>query len=261
VPLFTVSNKLGQMVISELPQEFKSKQKIISYVSDERNTQYLYHGWFFINHKDAEEYMAHISQVYGLKKNSLKIFTCNISTLYKIMSKFNHKIEFRLIPDLQEISKLIKQYRYLKNISFDSKQQYSKKSFNGQPIYIFNQEDADSYDYISKNNKKDTYNLAFTNYHTAISAWNKLNYKLLNKQKSNTPSLIVYNLEDFVSNNFNYKSKNKLLLVPSEESYTFTKKYQLRRNLDIVYNTISNRMSSLELWSKRILWSLTSRQP
>jgi len=48
LPIFTVSNNLGQMIISELPEEFKSKQKLISYVSDERNTQYLYHGWFFI---------------------------------------------------------------------------------------------------------------------------------------------------------------------------------------------------------------------
>jgi len=205
--------------------------------------------------------MENIRQIYGLKKNSVKIFTCNISTLYRIMSKFDHKIEFKLIPDLQEISKLIKQYRYSKNISFHSNQQYSKKSFKGQPIYLFNQEDIISYDYNGKNKKMYTYNLAFTNYDTAMSAWNKLNYKLLNKQKSSRPDLIVYNLEDFIANNFNYKSKNKLLLVPSEDSYNFTKKYQLRTNLDIVYKTISNKISTLELWSKRILWSLTSRQP
>ena len=261
LPVFTVSNNLGQMIISELPEGFQSRHKKISSVSDERSTQYLYHGWFFINHRDAKEYMEHIIQIYGLKNNSLKIFTCNISTLYKIMSKFNHKIEFRLIPDLQEISKLIKKYRYSKNIEFHANQQYSKKSFRGQPIYLFNQEDIMGYDYIDKNKKKNTYDLAFTNYDTAVSTWNKINYELVNKQKDRNPSLLVYNLEDFITTNFNSKSKNKLLLVPSEDSYTFTKKYQLRKKLDIAYNALSNKISSIELWSKRILWSLTSRQP
>jgi len=223
VPLFTISNNLGQMVISELPEEFHSRQKNISYLSDERSAQSLYHGWFFINHRDAEEYMEHIAQIYGLKKNTLRIFTCNISTLHKIMSKFNNRIEFRLIPDLQEISKLIKKYRYLTNISFHSRQQYSKKSFKGQPIYMYNQEDLASYDYTDKNNKKDTYDLAFTNYETAISVWSKLDCKLPKKQKSSRPNLIVYNLEDFIANHSNNRSTNKLLLVPSEECYNFTK--------------------------------------
>jgi len=95
LPVFTVSNNLGQMVISELPEGFNSRERAISYVSDKISNHSLYHGWFFINHNDAKEYMEHISQIYGLKKNSLQIFTCNISTLYKIMSKFNYKIEFR----------------------------------------------------------------------------------------------------------------------------------------------------------------------
>jgi len=129
LPVFTVSNNLGQMVISELPEGFNSRERAISYVSDKISNHSLYHGWFFINHNDAKEYMEHISQIYGLKKNSLQIFTCNISTLYKIMSKFNYKIEFRLIPDLQEISKLIKQYRYSKNISFHPNQQYNKRRY------------------------------------------------------------------------------------------------------------------------------------
>jgi len=125
-------------------------------------------------------------------------------------------------------------------------------------MYFFNQEDINSYDYIAKNNK---YNLAFTNYNTAISTWNKLNNDLFNVKRPSRPSLIVSNLEDSISNSFNYNKKYKFLLVPSQESYNFTKQYQLRNKMNLVYSTISNHISSIELWSKRILWSLTSRQP
>jgi len=219
LPVFTVSNNLGQMIISELPENFKSKKTISSYLSDERNTEYLYHGWFFVNYKDAQEYMEHINRIYGLQKNSLKIFTCNISTVYRIMSKFHQKIEVRLIPDLQEISKLIKQYRYFSNIAFHSDQEYNKKSFKGQPIYLFNKENINWYNYLDKNKKMNTYDLAFTNYDTAVATWNKLNDKLTNKKNTSKPSIIVYNLEDFIRTNLNNKREKKLLLVPSEDSY------------------------------------------
>lgn len=252
LPIFTVSNNLGQMVISELPQEF-------NLVPQDTINQYVYHGWFFVNYKDAQEYIEQVSKLYGLQKSSLKIFTCNISTIYKMMNKFNNKIHFRLIPDLEEVGKLVKNYRYSKNISFYNEQTYSKKSFKGQPLYMFNEINNIKSKNINNNN---FYNLAFTNYNTALDTWYKFNNnsKLFFQKKSLKPSILVYNLEDLIVKSLT-NNNNSLLLVPSREVYDFTKKYHLKQNPDIVYDTLYSYISSAKLWSKRIFWSLTSRQP
>ena len=260
-PLFTVSNSLGQMVISEPPEELNVKRNILDYLSFQYNTKYIYEGWFFTNYEDAKEYMQYINEYYGLKGNKLKIFTCSFSTFYTIVNKFNNQVNFRLIPDLKEIGQLIKKYRYYKNISFHHKQKYGKTYFQGQPLYSFQTADEHNYNYVSRDKKK--YNLVFTNYETALNIWHQINSNVLSSHVKKMPNLVVYNLEYFIKDQVNSLNNLKypFLLVPSKSSYKFTKEKQLRKNTKIAYDSIQSYWSHLQLWSKRIVWSLTSRQP
>lgn len=262
-PLFTISNNLGQMIISEPPEELNLKPNLLDYLSFKYKSRYIYEGWFFTNFEDAQEYMQYINKYYGLQPNKLKIFTCSFSTFYTIINKFSNQVNFRLIPDLKEISELIKKYRYYKNIVFHNKQKHSKIYFQGQPLYLLQMIDHNDYSYVSKDKQK--YNLIFTNYKTALKVWYQLNKKVKASSSNlvKVPNLEVYNLEHFIEdqvkamNNFKYP----FLLVPSQSSYKFTKAKQLKKNQEMIYDTMYSYLSYLKLWSKRVIWSLTSRQP
>ena len=263
LPLFTVSNHLGQMIISEPPNELNSRNYLLGYKSSKLIRENLYQGWFFTNYEDAMEYKHYISQYYNIKNNHLKIFTCNLTTLFNLINKFNEKICFRLIPDLKEISQLVHCYKFYKNVSFHVNQKYGRTFFQGQPLYIF--KNTDKYVYKSFYNSKriQDYNLAFTNYDTACYAWNKLKKDYWGLNKPVKPQLVVYNLESFIEDRLSslHFYQHPFLIVPSQDSYNFTKKHQLKSNTEMLYNTAVVYISHIKLWSKRIFWSLTSRQP
>lgn len=263
-PLFAVSNNLGQLVISETPPGFNSKKAFADHFSLANNCSNSQRTWFFVNHEDAEEYMQHINAHHSLEDN-LKIFTCSLATFYKLADRFSNRIEFRLIPDLKEVSQLIKVYRYRNNISFDQRQKYGRMFFRGQPLYILKMVDPYVYtDALSGEKKTQVYNFAFTNYETALSVLAKCkksssyNNKIFNK-----PHLIVYNLESFIKDHVEGTKyqESTFLLVPSRFSYSFVKMAQLRKSNSLAYSSFSNHLSSTKLWLKRMLWSLTSRHP
>lgn len=260
-PLFTISNNLGQMVISEPPEELNIKKSIVDYISFKSNNKYTYEGWFFTNFEDAWEYMQYINEYYGLKHNQLKIFTCNFSAFYAIVRKFDGQVNFRLVPDLKEISELLKKYKYYKNISFHHKQKYGKTYFQGQPLYLFCMTGKNNYNYISRSKQK--YNLVFTNYKTALKVWSQVNNKMSSSDFVKMPNVFVYNLECFIKDQVNCidNLNDSFLLVPSQSSYQFAKEKQLKKNTKIIYETMQSYLSYLQLWSKRVVWSLTSRQP
>lgn len=263
LPLFTVSNHLGQMIISEPPEELLSHKYIPDYKSNELSNQHLYQGWFFTNYEDAIEYKQYVSQYYNVKDDKLKIFTCNLPIFYNLISQFDQKICFRLIPDLKEIGQLIRNYRFYNHVSFHKNQKYSRTYFQGQPLYMFKEMGSYLYQPLSKNKQVQNYNLVFTNYDTACYTWNKLKKKAMSSDKSIKPKLIVYNLEYFIKDQLNNLNVQKypFLVVPSQDSYQFTKNYQLRKNTERLYDTAIAYVSSIQLWSKRIFWSLTSKQP
>ena len=202
--------------------------------------------------------MTYIQRYYNLDEKKLKIFTCNFNMFYRLMSKFDNKVYFRLVPDLKEVSQLIKTYRYFRNISFHKKQRYGRNYFQGQPLYLIKGESC----YISKKQPSEKYNLAFTNYNEAISIYNKLRSQITGSWHKK-PNLVVYNLEHFIKDQINSNENyvHPFLIIPSYKSYAFTKNFQLSKSRQLVYNTLLQTASSIQLWSKRIFWSLTSRKP
>ena len=255
LPLFTISNNLGQMVISEPPTDLNISRYVRSYASVTNQNSNLYHGFFFTNYEDAQEYMLYIQKYYNLDNKKLKIFTCNFSTYYKIMERFSHGVYFKLVPDLKEVSELIKKYRYHNNISFHKKQKYNRTSFQGQPLYFVKN---------SKYNlhKRYKYNLLFTNYNDALLFCNRQESKITNSGLKK-PNLVVYNLENFIKDQFTFKTKNQntFLVVPSKASYMFMKKNEMTESNQSFHMHFAETISYIKLWSKRIFWSLTSRKP
>ena len=263
VPLFTISNHLGQMIISEPPVEFNSLNNVDSDVEASDHNSNMYQGYFFVNYQDAQEYRQYIQKYYNLDNGNLKIFTCNFNTFYKIMDRFNRVIYFRLVPDLEEVSNLIKRYKQYRHVSFYKKQNYGRTYFQGQPLYfVKNDQSYVSYNLFQKQQKSE-YNLAFTNYNEALYMYNKLKNQKSGSQYLKKPYIVVYNLEHFIKDQINSKNnfENPFFLVPSQKSYLFTKQFQLKGSRDLVYDTFSQTVSYIKLWSKRVLWSLTSKKP
>lgn len=263
VPLFTVYNNLGQMVISEPPSILRQEKGLVRSMPLNATPQCLYHAWFFTNFEDAQEYMDFISEYYNLKKSHLKIFTCSLSTFYDIAARLNHKVQVKLVPDLEEVSSLIKRYKYYSHVSFHSGQNHGSVYFQGQPMYILKIPGQYMYTYEYSEKKMREYPLAFTSYKTACSVLNKIAAQPTGTSHVNKPSLTVYNLESFIHDQLllGKKYQDSFLLVPSQESYLLAKNCLLRKNAHLVYDTVVNHLLSLRLWSKRVAWSLTSRQP
>lgn len=257
LPLFTISNNLGQMIISEPPTDLNISAYVEPYSSLLTWNGNMYHGFFFTNYEDAQEYMLYIERCYNLENSKLRIFTCNFNTFYKIIDKFNRNICFRLVPDLKEVGELIKRYRYYRNVSFHKRQQYSKNYFQGQPLYI-----VKGGTYISSEQASQKYYLAFTNYNDAVRICNRLKNLQLYSSASKL-SLVVYNLENLIQDQLKLDNHSTypLLVIPSKTSYLFTKDHQLKNNQQLLYNYCLDTISFISLWSKRILWSLTSRKP
>ena len=255
LPVFTVSNHLGQMIISEPSREYSG----FSYI---KNTAPIinqrYHGFFFINYEDAKEYLQYIQLKYNLGKEKLNIFTCDLNIFYHIMNSSGKEVSFRLIPDLKELSLLVKDNRYKKNLSFHKNQKQGRRFFQGQPLYFINYREG-ALSHMISNIK---YTLLFTNYNEALKTANALHLKS-SPSLLQQPRVIVYNLEQFIGDHLKAKDNHneKFLIVPSKSSYLFTKKNYLYKRRQLVYNKCAESISYVNLWLKRVFWSLTSRKP
>lgn len=262
-PLFVVSNYLGQMIISEPPTELEKSRDMFDYIVPRPQSKRLHQAWFFTSFEDAQEYMASIADYYDLKKDHLKIFICSFSNFYDIVNKFGNKVYFRLIPDLKEVSDLVRKYRTYRNISFHKRQNYTSTSFQGQPLYVLKtkQRYGDFYSNIGLNSLGN-HHLLFTNYVTACNVLKKITDKSFALKKLHKHDFLVYNLESFIQDELSKDNPtSSFLLVPSENTYWFTKKYFLQKKANMINYNISKRLLSIHLWSKRVLWSLTSKQP
>ena len=261
IPLFVISNHLGQMIISEPPTDLTVSKHFSSYSSIGNQCSNTYYGFFFTNHKDAQEYMRHIEKAYPIKGKTLKIFTCNFYTYYRALNNSKENIHFKLIPDLMEISNLIKKYKNSRHLLFHKEQASSRNYFKGQPIYLIKNGDLNVSMNISQK-QNESYNIITLNYQEAMELFNRFSKNSFPNKKQKV-NILVYNLEDFIQTQFKleYENSSPCLVLPSRESYRFVKQDQLLQKHPPLYFNYLNTFSSISLWSKRIFWSLTSRQP
>nr|YP_009510812.1 hypothetical protein [Gracilaria gracilis]AXI96485.1 hypothetical protein [Gracilaria gracilis] len=286
LPLFTIKNDLNQIILADSSEHHTGNLNFIdkiyqwyysTFVTDHKPLP-LYYGLFFIHPTDALEYANHINSRYNNSNstNKLTLFSSHLYTYNKLKQMNVKNLQFRLIPDLQEISKLIYKYKYYRNLKFHKDQKYGKNFFQGQPIYIIepffayskktNTTQLLNYYYNYKSNIDKSmiqYKAIFTDYATLVKAWHAFkrchkDYKIPSK-----PKVFVYNLEDLIrTHKYNHEIKTgNILFIPSKESYDFIKHYRFVKNQSKIKRIFSNKFLGFKILSQRIIWSLTSRQP
>lgn len=284
LPLFTVVNSFNQLIIAEPPDVLLGKKnwldlcysRLMNYTFTSNNFQPTYQGLFFISPSDALEYKEYINHKYlplGFQDN-LKIFSSRLDLYYRLVRSKSSKINFRLIPDLKELTLLMSKYRYYKNISFHKKQLRGKNFFQGQPLYIINplriknkitkKTEVVNYLYsLDNSNESEDYQAVFVNYETVLIAWKKFKNHLSMYDLPARPKVTVYNIEGFIKDldsEDNLQDKESIF-IPAQDSYQFIKKQTRNALSKTIFAKIFSQLMPVQIIVKRVIWSLTSRQP
>lgn len=279
LPFFILVNDHNDIIMSESVDVLSNSINNNNLYNSFANRFFSNHGYknnytclLFINYNDALEYKDYI--IYKNKQSTnlsnIKIIPSNISLYNKLKSHYNNTINFCLIPDLAEVSNLVKKYSKYRHVHFDYKQKHGNNFFQGQPLYriqslgIKNSHERElGSDNIYFFQKYNYLNAFFLNYDTAINAWQKLIKENSSLDLPHRPQISVSNLEFVLKDRKDTKSFDSIIFLPSFENYFFIKKY-LHMNLKHEY-TIKNWLLNQQLFVKtlccRIFWSLTSRQP
>lgn len=276
-PVFTVINSFNQIVMAEPSRKIINNLRLLDnlYILYDKlfnfphNNRPTYEGLFFINPIDACEYKQYIESKYHQSdvENHLYILASKLSFYYRIVNKCIPMVTFRLIPDLHEVGKLIFKYRKFSNLSFHDQQNYGKNYFQGQPIYIIQPTFATNritkkiipldYNHEINNLKRHQASEAlFLSYDTVLLAWKKMKEKYKDYSLSSHPKIIVYNLEDYIDN-----TTANFVLIPSKESFDFIQRKDVYQKKHYISQILSSKLLSIRVLTKRIIWSLTSKQP
>lgn len=275
LPLFILVNNNDEIIMSESVDQlvkFSNRFNFYRMLNFELfNNKKNYTCLLFVNHDDALEYRNHI--YYKNRKSTrlldIKIIPSNINLYNKLKQVYIHKVDFRLIPDLKEISTLLNKYSKYRNVSFQINQKYGYKFFQGQPLYQIqsfrikntNKVISDPKQlYFFKNIKKySNLNTYFLNYDTALNVWKQMLKENVDTKLPSSPQILVSNLESFIQT----KQDESLTFLPSIENYVSIKKYiKLNsKSHNIFTYTLSNQRIYIKTLCYRIFWSLTSRHP
>lgn len=285
LPIFTIANNYNQIIMSECSDQILLNKNIFQSIYQfydrlifkNSQTKKIYTGLFFTNPEDAHEYKDHITSKYKISShdNYLKFIIGKLNLYSRLLKYPIQHSDFRLIPDLKEVSDFIYYYQYYKNIKIHKDQLYGKNYFQGQPVYciqpviaknIYNhQKSIINYTYnLKKNNKLVKYNAIFLNYETAMNAWKKFKQNNAHYKLPQKPLLYVSSLEKFLQDFNNDKQNTNFIFIPSVKTYQFIKNFKEKETNELKNNwkyLLTNRNLYLKRFFKRIFWSLTSRQP
>nr|YP_010951715.1 Ycf80 [Laurencia elata]WMP12654.1 Ycf80 [Laurencia elata] len=276
-PLFVLINNKKQIVLAESTECLQNRHILLKLrriiAKNTVNNKKLYTGLFFTNVDDAKEYLDYVNSKYSKSTRNLtvRLVPTTINLYYQLLRQSNSDIEFRLIPDLKEISELLYKYRKNKNLLFDNNQRYGFNYFQGQPLYLlkpYNLEidsnmNHSQYLYAFSKDNEVKYETIFLNYETALNAWSKYRNKLKNCNLPAKPQLYVLNLETFLTKSNYINKSNKFIFIPSVKTYHFAKKYIIS-NLDdnkSIVKALRHYSFNFKSLCYRVLWSLTTRQP
>nr|YP_010619826.1 hypothetical protein orf482 [Symphyocladia marchantioides]WAX03839.1 hypothetical protein orf482 [Symphyocladia marchantioides] len=280
LPLFVIINNNKEIVVSESTDQLSRPRvqfNILSYlIKSNKHNKNLYTCLLFINPQDAIEYRDYIKANFSslTLSNNIQVVPANIQLYYKFMNLKNNNIDFRLIPDLTEISNLLNQYKKYKNVSFHINQKHSRKSFQGQPIYLieplsvrkrlFKNIKKLDYSYIVEEDKVNLkYKPAFLNYKTLIGAWKKYKKDNFDYDLPYVPKVSVLNFEFFIQEENYKKNYRNIIFLPSLQTYKFIQNHpnaSLKNQQELKY-LLLNKSLYLKTLVCRVFWSLTSRQP
>lgn len=289
-PVFIVTNGAKEIIVGEPEHTLKKQSNLLkslfhlSQATVRIPNSYhlpLREGYIFISPLDAVEYYNYLQARYPYSSNELKIriFIGTLSEFYQ-RSKFSvNDIQFRLLPDLREVGKLVTAYQKDLSISFDPRQIHGKNYFQGQPIYFM---EPILCTYMDKSTgkitkryfpnllaltKRDYYNI-FTTYKDAMSVWAKYRKKFRHYALPKKPKLRVYNLEGFLNEHAKQISDMRdtsalFRLIPSRQTYQYVQSIQQSTNSDMTQKAdLSNQLILLaRVWTNRFFWGMIKWYP
>nr|YP_009393687.1 hypothetical protein [Caloglossa beccarii]ARW62249.1 hypothetical protein [Caloglossa beccarii] len=275
VPLFAIVNQNNQLIVAE------SSNKIATYkylfgplknLYEKLVEKQNYVGLLFINPHDALEYKKYsISKYLFLYNSSLNLFISKLSLYYKLLYSSLYNTDFRLIPDLKEVSNMIYKYQYYKNVQLDTSQKYGRTYFQGQPIYrirpvqVINlhtgyKSELDYFYNFNKNKSSVRCHVIFLNYKTALLAWNKFKKDYPHYKMSSNPPIYVSNLENFLKLKV---EKNHIphIIIPSLETYNLLFSQISLNSSWSIAKILQSWILYVKNLCQRLIWSLISRNP
>lgn len=276
-PLFVLVNEKQQVILSESSEHSQNYQRLWNFYSNLTNKainkKTLYTGLFFTNLDDAKEYLNYISIKYNksTRGSNIKLVPTTIKMYYQLLAQVNNNIDFRLVPDLREISELLYKYKKYRHVSFHKDQRYGNNYFQGQPLYFIkssklkNFSNVNNFKLLYRFSRNDhvQYEAVFLNYETAFNAWQKYRRKLNNYKLPLNPQIDVLNLETFITTPTYAKQHQNFIFIPPIKTYDFAKKYvknHLEENKALI-TSFSRYGVNLKSFMYRVFWSLTTRQP
>lgn len=279
-PVFAVKNGFHEILLGKSSYDCKKNWR--SYLYDIYVDTFLAHknvnpaslGFFFFNPNDALEFENTVFSRYPYNAAELEVKTTPISIhhAYILNRTINSKIQFKFVPDLEEIVKLLKTYKYENKIQFHQKQVHGKDFFQGQPIYMVKPEWLNKKHQISvieAYNK--TFNasssksiIIYTSRDAAYKGWEKFINKNPSMRLPKKPPLLVYNFEKFILDceSASSKASTDFTIITNHDSYMFCDKFNSSHNVntsvEALYNKLKTKTLFIKIWIKRILWSVTT---
>nr|YP_009122238.1 hypothetical protein [Vertebrata lanosa]AJH65996.1 hypothetical protein [Vertebrata lanosa] len=280
LPLFILINSNNEIIMSESADYLSNVQmfnntynSLVSKFFTTSNNKSSYTCLLFVNYNDAIEYKNYVNykNANSTRDLQIEVVPSSIFLYNRLKSSYLNKIDFRLIPDLKEVSNLLYQYSKYKNISFNAKQNHGHNFFQGQPLYQINliniQNNLDAqiknFQFTKNNNQYTNSNTFFLNYNTAINTWRTFYEENSAINLPKNPQITVSNLELFLKDQQHKKSFDNVVLLPSIENYIFIKRYLMHnsKSQSSLHNWLYHQGFYLKTLCSRVFWSLTSRQP
>jgi len=134
VPIYVVLNGLNEIVLNK-PRNFDDSQTVNKYL---HQTIYNYcgafdsslekrqqSGFFFMNRSDAETYLQEIakSDMNGTETVGLSLHCISLTSAYNITREHHPGIDFRIVPDLNEVKDLLTKNLTKSSIIVEKEQQ------------------------------------------------------------------------------------------------------------------------------------------
>ena len=134
VPVFTIINGNGEIVLNKTSKDLSSKtfktvfnEKLYEFCGDfdQTNEKRQQFGLFFMNRLDAETYLKAIAQsdIDGTETVGLSINCIGLDSAYKITREYHPGIDFRFVPDLEEVQNFLTNYIKKGDITVENDQQ------------------------------------------------------------------------------------------------------------------------------------------
>jgi hypothetical protein len=149
VPIYVVLNGLNEIVLNK-PRNFDDSQTANKYL---QQTIYNYcgafdsslekrqqSGFFFMNRSDAETFLQEIakSDMNGTETVGLSLHCTSLTSAYNIIREHHPGIDFRIVPDLNEVKDLLTNNLTKSSIIVENKQQQlraRRRSVNIFPLF------------------------------------------------------------------------------------------------------------------------------